>query len=303
LNTHSPAHPHGATPKPGLKPPSTAQKAPLPPYEPEYDREPPTDHLSFALGVALGRFGQKSEGILDPAKDYLSQTLSEGILFLDGTLDANDHRDGFGQSAARILRNTWSEHGAAIDPRTDLRTWLRLKFFGDVQKGMYESRPIHWPLSSEKKTFVTWINVHRWNERTLRVLLADHLNPALLRIEGELDDLRAARDGADRKAARDAEKHFDRVQRCREELAGFIAAVEGGLEKGPRPTDATYPHREVDALYVPDLDNGVMINSAGLCWPPVERPEEVVEAACDLQGQEGLRLVSLGHAVLAEPGG
>ena len=31
--------------------------APLPDYAPEYDLEPPTDHLSFALGVALGRFG------------------------------------------------------------------------------------------------------------------------------------------------------------------------------------------------------------------------------------------------------
>jgi hypothetical protein len=149
------------------------------------------------------------------------------------------------------------------------RTWLRLKFFGDVHKGMYENRPIHWPLSSEKKTFVAWINVHRWNERTLRVLLADHLNPALLRIEGELDDLRAARDGADRGAARDAEKRFELVQRWREELAGFVASVEECAEKGPPPRDAKCPHREVDARYDPDLDDGVMVNGAAL-WPLLE---------------------------------
>jgi hypothetical protein len=238
----------------------------LPPYEPEFDAEPPTDQLSFALGVSLGRFGPNGEGIVDPAKDSLSRALTEGILFLDGTLDTNDNRDSLGQPAASILHTAWSEHGATIDARTDLRTWLRLKFFGDVHKGMYESRPIHWPLSSEKKTFVAWINIHRWNERTLRVLLADHLNPAMVRVDGELNDLRAAREGADRKAARDAEKRFDRVQRWREELAIFIAAVEECAEKGPPPTDAKCPQREVDARYDPDLDDGVMVNSAAL-WP------------------------------------
>ena len=66
---------------------------------------------------------------------------------------------------------------------------------------MYENRPIHWPLSSEKKTFVAWITIHRWNAGTLRVLLADHLNPTLTRLEGELNDLRNARQGANKRAA------------------------------------------------------------------------------------------------------
>jgi hypothetical protein len=169
----------------------------------------------------------------------------------------------------QVLHSAWSEYGAAIDARTDLRTWLRLKFFRDVHKGMYGNRPIHWPLTSEKKTFVAWINIHRWDQRTLRMLLADHLNPALVRIEGELSDLRAARDGVNRKAAREAEKHFDRVKRWRDELAEFVAVVEQCAEKGPPPTDAKCLPREVDARYAPDLDDGVMINSAAL-WPLLE---------------------------------
>jgi len=76
---------------------------PLPPYDPEYDPEPPTDHVSFALGVALGRFDPSGEGILDPGKDDLSHALPAGILFLDGTLDAGDERDGLGHPAARVL--------------------------------------------------------------------------------------------------------------------------------------------------------------------------------------------------------
>jgi hypothetical protein len=40
--------------------------APLPEYVEELDPEPASDHVSFALGVALGRFGADGEGILDP---------------------------------------------------------------------------------------------------------------------------------------------------------------------------------------------------------------------------------------------
>ena len=81
-----------------------AEGAPLPEYVAEYDPEPATDHLSYALGVALGRFGAGGEGILDPAKDSLAHALPAGILFLDGTLDAEDLRDGLGHAAAAPLR-------------------------------------------------------------------------------------------------------------------------------------------------------------------------------------------------------
>ena len=48
--------------------------------------------------------------------------------------------------------------------------------------------------------------------------------------------------------------------------------MEQCAEKGPPPTDANpkkCPPREVDARYAPDLDDGVMINSAAL-WPLLE---------------------------------
>lgn len=239
---------------------------PLPVYEPQADPEPPTDHLSFALGVALGRFGADGEGILDPAKTDLTGALPAGILFLDGTLARNDLGDGLGHPAAKILLDAWEQHGGAIAPRSHLREYLREKFFTEVHRQMYENRPIHWPISSEKKTFVAWINIHRWNESTLRVLLADHLAARLTRLEGELNDLRAARDGADKKGAKEAEKRFGDVLKARDELADFIKQVEQCAEKGPLPTDAACPARAADVRYSPDLDDGVMINSAAL-WP------------------------------------
>ncbi|MFN9039342.1 MAG: hypothetical protein ACK5YO_23790, partial [Planctomyces sp.] len=120
-----------------------------------------------------------------------------GILFLDGTLIGDVPGDSLRHPAARIIHDKWADYGPQIDRRRSVRDWLREKFFADVHKGMYENRPIHWPLSSAKKTFVAWVTIHRWNESTLRVLTADHLQPTLTRLEGELTDLRAARDGAD----------------------------------------------------------------------------------------------------------
>ena len=241
--------------------------APLPEYTEVLDPEPPTDHISFALGIALGRFGPNGEGILDPAAANLDHTLPAGVFFLDGTLPPTDSRDSLGHAATTTLKETWQRRRDTIETRhRNLRDYLRLDFFKEVHRKMYENRPIHWPLSSSKKTFVAWVTIHRMNERTLQTLLADHLNPAKQRLEGELPALREARDGADRKAARDAEKRLTKVQRWLAELSDFIQAVTTCAEQGPPPTGAGCPPRAADARYAPDLDDGVMINSAAL-WP------------------------------------
>lgn len=243
--------------------------APLPEYASQLDPEHANDHLSFALGVALGRFGPAgtaTEGILDVATADLSHALPHGVLFLDRTLDAADHRDGLGHPAAKPLHVAWSEYESEINAKRSVRDWLALDFFKDVHRGMYENRPIHWPLSSAGKTFVAWINIHRMTSQTLGVLLADHLVPTLARLDGELADLRATRDGADKKAARDAERQYDRVFKARAELQEFIASVEQCADRGAPPTDGKCPGRQQDARYAPDLDDGVMINSAAL-WP------------------------------------
>jgi hypothetical protein len=235
-------------------------------YVEELDLEPATDHLSFAIGVALGRFCHNGQGILKPNSELVEAALPEGILFLDGSLDQNDDRDSLAHAAVSPLRSAWREYGASIDAKSDLRTWLRLDFFGDVHKAMYENSPIHWPLSSAKKTFVAWINIHRWNSDTLRSLLADHLlGNALPRIDGELEDLRKAR----AEGTKGSDARFLQVQRWKEELDEFIALVKECAEKGPPPTDDKCPKREVDARYDPNLDDGVMINSAAL-WPLLE---------------------------------
>jgi hypothetical protein len=248
---------------------------PLPDYIEELDPEPPTDHISYALGVALGRFHSSGEGILDPATADLSHALPSGILFLDGSLDRADTRDSIGHDVCASLNAAWKTHRVQIDPKTTLRDYLRLKFFGDVHRQMYENRPIHWPLSSAKKTFVAWVTIHRLDEHTLSYLLADHLHPAMARLDGQQSDLEATRDGPDAAAARKAEKKLSKLRAWREELTAFIADVEQCAERGPLPNPpdsnpiepcSKRTRREVNARYVPELDDGVMINSAAL-WP------------------------------------
>ncbi|MEZ4251256.1 MAG: hypothetical protein R3B99_23835 [Polyangiales bacterium] len=354
--------------------------APLPEYVEELDPEPASDHVSFALGVALGRFGANGEGILHPktgrpvpvpTPTFLGETdvgsgeadatrtgtalratgteteaeaetetalratgteteteaetetesalratgtgtgtapstdaregaeadgpnlllhaLPHGLLFLDRTLDDADLRDGLGHPAAKVLHEAWKTYGPSHPTqwttRSSLRDFLALDFFKDVHKGMYENRPIHWPISSEKKTFVAWVNIHRMDARTLTVLLADHLQPRLTQIEGELAGLRAVRDGTSgdssggsggsadpanaKKAAKAAEKQLGKLLAAKDELEAFIADVAQCAERGPLPTDAKCPPREQDAPYDPDLDDGVMINSSAL-WKLLE---------------------------------
>ncbi len=250
--------------------PQRPTPAPLPPYREELDPEPPTDHLSYALGVALGRFGPEGEGVLKRERDDSSHALPAGILFLDRSVQGDHSADGLGHAEARPLRHAWAEHGHRIETkRKTLREWLALDFFDDVHRVMYENRPIHWPLSSSSKTFVAWVNIHRMNERTLQTLVADHLRPAQERLRGERADLTAARDGGDKRAARAAESRFADVQKALAELEEFIENVEQCAYRGAPPTSAKCPVREKDAPWDPDLDDGVMINSAGL-WPLLE---------------------------------
>ncbi len=210
--------------------------APLPAYTPEYDPEPATARLSHALGVALGRFGPAGEGLLDPSRDSLTHALPDGILFLDGTLAAGDLRDSLGHLAAAPLH--------ASSPGDDLRRVLRHDLFARHRK-LYENRPIHWPLSSAARTFVAWITIHRWRADTLHRLIAEHLQPALARLDAALTQPR---------------------QPARDELLGFIAAVRQCAEHGPPAPDPSRPEREVDAAYAPALDDGVRVNAAAL-WP------------------------------------
>jgi hypothetical protein len=152
---------------------------------------------------------------------------------------------------------------------TDLGEYLRKAFFAGWVKPTYENRPIYLPLSSEKKSFVAWVSIHRWRHDTLQVLLAEHLRPEATRLEGQLADLGRARGAGGAASAKErtaAERRYREVQRLADELDAFIKAVRAIAEAGPPKADDRCPPREVDARFAMDLDDGVMVNGAAL-WP------------------------------------
>jgi hypothetical protein len=85
----------------------------LPNYTDELDLEPATHHLSFALGVALGRFGPKGEGALDTLNQEPANALPAGILFLDASLPTHDLRDSLGHPTAARLLAAWERYGVS----------------------------------------------------------------------------------------------------------------------------------------------------------------------------------------------
>lgn len=177
--------------------------------------EPPgrLDDLSYRLGLALGRFDDR--GIAEVPQ---GNSITQGILFLSAT-GGPDSR----------------EHPAAADIR-EQADYLRTKFFADDHLKRYEKRPIYFPLSSKKKSFVAWCAIHRWTDQTLHYLLADYLVPEQNRLAAELADAAAALGSGDRKAQ--AAAHRRRVMRicwagsmnCRPSAARSRASPK----KGPR---------------------------------------------------------------------
>lgn len=261
-----------------------ADGEPLPTYEPEYASPAPEAHVSFAIGVALGRFGANGEGVLAQAPP---DALPAGILFVG----PNEHSpDSLRHPASERIAGAWEEHELAIcgDKQASLRDWLRKDFFG-YHKDQYENRPIYFPLTSEKKSFVAWVSIHRWADNTLQVLLADHLLPLARQLDGEISDLSRTRASSDKKTATAAEKRYATVKRLRDELGAFVDAVTECAERGAPPTDPDCPPRAANAPFHMDLDDGVMINSAAL-WPLLapqwNDPKKWWKQLCQAKGKD-----------------
>ncbi len=256
--------------------------APLPEYTPVYDALLATNRISYAIGVAMGRFGPAGEGILDEAPD---SSLPAGILYLSGHNDD----DSLSHPACHPIKEAWAEHGADVGKRASLKDWLMKSFFKDVHLKMYEKKPIYFPLSSKRKNFVAHVSIHRWADDTLQTLLADYLIPDLNKLEGELADLMASRKEGSKKARSEAENRYEKAKTLREELAKFIDLARVCAEQGPPAAKAGDVARETDARFRMDLDDGVMINSAAQ-WPLLEpqwkQPKKWWSELCNAKGRK-----------------
>lgn len=207
--------------------------APLLPYIPQEELPRPEDYLSHALGICLGRFP-------GPA-------LRTRILFLAARGPDN-------LADARPLLDAWSTHGFT----GDLRTTLRETFFKTDHLKRYENRPIHWPLSSERRSFVAWICIHSFRSDTpgtLDTLRSEHIGPCMARLEEELAGIAPGPGGGAKKGADPAAE----LRALVDELKRFDTLVERIARHGPAPD------RQLQrAPFRMELEDGVRVNSAAM---------------------------------------
>ncbi|MBF2017480.1 MAG: N-6 DNA methylase [Rivularia sp. T60_A2020_040] len=253
------------------------------------------DYLGTLLKIdaevdsAIRKYEQESfspvqMGLFDDATNNV-----ETLYITSPQLSAYSESDSLEHPTTQIIRDTWQKYGAEIAPGKTLRDWLRLSFFKEVHLKMYESRPIYFPLSSQKKNFVAFISIHRWEDDTLQTLLADYLIPELSRMEGELNDLMEARNQSDKKSQNKAEERYNKVLQLQTELKTFIELVQKCAEEGTPPASPKDTPREADARFKINLDDGVMVNSAAL-WsllePQWNQPKKWWSELCNAQGKK-----------------
>jgi hypothetical protein len=237
-------------------------------------------HLSWAIGVLLGRFDPVTGGLVDLAPEAdTSRMHPHGLVYLSSLdeIDGFPRPSGFNIGSAAeahlrgILEERWgAERTAEIwreieealvtgDRQKSVTAWMRLKAF-DRHADIYQKRPIYFPLVSAKKNFLVWINIHRWKEGTLNAVLANYLKPDQQQITSRLrrlrEDIQRTADKGDRNAL---ETEVAELAKLQEDLDAFVARVTTVAEKGPDPAV-----QEEEAPYVMDLDDGVMVNSAAL---------------------------------------
>ncbi|MBF0258417.1 MAG: BREX-1 system adenine-specific DNA-methyltransferase PglX [Desulfamplus sp.] len=256
-------------------------------------------HLSWTIGVLLGRFDAQTGGLVDLADQRRQEqgiTLDteapqghpNGLLYLS---ELDDH-EGFnreeqpnvGNTCLKTLRETlqykwggeksgelWEEieNALVLDCRTDwtpaqrskknLNNWIRTAAF-DMHSSIYQKRPIYFPLVSAKKSFFLWVNIHKWNDGTLNSILANYLNPDMSLMENRIKRLREERHSIkDTRQLNAMEKDIADLDKLLDELKEFTAKVSQLSTRGPAPSV-----QEVEAPYIMDLDDGVMVNSSAL---------------------------------------
>jgi hypothetical protein len=256
-------------------------------------------NLSWSIGVLLGRFDAQTGGLADLATQQREDQniiqdadapkgRSHGLLYLS-VLDNHEglnrkEQPNIGNACLQTLQDTlgykwgaekanelWNEidNALVLDCSTDwtpaqrskkdLNTWIRTSAFA-MHESIYSKRPIYFPLVSAKKSFFLWVNIHQWHDGTLNSILANYLSPDSSLLDSRIKRLREDRQSiTDSRELNDTEKEIADLDKLQDELQAFIAKITQVSTRGPTPE-----LQEVEAPYVMDLDDGVMVNSSAL---------------------------------------
>lgn len=255
------------------------------------------DVVAWAVGVVFGRFdvrlgtGERAHPELpDPFAALPARSPgmlpADGppagyplIIDADGILvdDAGNASDDIVQRVRDVLRVVWKEHAGAIETAAcrllgcrDLRAYFGKggkAGFWETHVGRYSKSkrraPIYWLLQSPRKTYSVWLYYPALERDSLYKLLGTrYLEGRLQRTRNAIEELRPGgkkKDGLTKKDERRLE-NLDAELTDLEEFDARIRAVVGLMDD-----------RGETAGYVPDMDDGVVLNAAPLHalipWP------------------------------------
>jgi hypothetical protein len=218
---------------------------------------PPVDALlSWAMGVAFGRFDWRlatGERTAPPEPNPFDPlpAKSPGML-PDGAEPFHPHAGilvddpGHAHDLARLVEEVLVRVDVPVPE--DVRHWLKRDFFPFHLQRYSKSRrkaPIYWPLSTTSGSYTLWVYYPSLTSQTLYTAINDLVEPKLKQVG---DDVMALRNKAAARTRED-EKQFDALQAFELEL---IELRDTLLKLAP--------------TYKPNHDDGVQISAAPL-WP------------------------------------
>ena len=211
------------------------------------------DMVSWAVGIAFGRWSANSPDLLIPSVNDLLGPLPTAPPAFDGR-NTTDLIPGEGSGSLAKLVLVTLEHVDAGMPDAvrkamkvdSLEEWIARKFFSEHVRRYSRSRryaPIYWQLSVPSRAWTLWVYVHAMTRDTL-FGIARAADSKRRECEERIRFTRASEGELGRQ---DREK-IERVESLATELGAFAA----------------HAHRVAASGWVPDLNDGIVLVAAPL---------------------------------------
>jgi hypothetical protein len=212
----------------------------------------PLPWLSYAMGLALGRWDRSASDALLPgpleALPHLSQQeLKKRQAFSVGPEWLSDDEGSATDIVAAVQHYLSNYSGSLGPPYPNLRDTMRKTLFAwhlmQYSKSARKA-PVYWQLASTSARYSVWVYYHRINRDSLFRLQNDYAAPKLRHEEQKLEALHVEFGGSPTSAQR---KELAAQEILVEELRAFLEDV-----------------KRVAPLWTPHFDDGVVINFAPL---------------------------------------
>ena len=212
------------------------------------------DVLSWAVGVAMGRFdvrlatGERENPEepkpLDPLPEKSPGMLPDGAEPFHPNAGILVDDEGHLHDLPNLLEEVLQRVDAPV--QVDTRRWLQREFFPFHLQRYSKSRrkaPIYWPLSTLTGAYTLWLYYPDLTSQTLFTAVNDFIEPKLQQVRGDLDSLR----GKGNARSKQEEEQLEVASDLSQELADLRDAL---LAIAPK--------------YSPNHDDGVQITAAPL---------------------------------------